>query len=609
MRGSLLPTACNVVQNLGWATFELFVIATAATAISERVFGVGGRPLWVLAFGVLATVMAVAGPLTVLRRWQRAVWAVLASTVYLAWYALTRFDLAALADRPTRAGSRSGPGSTWPSPCPSPGCRWSPTTPASAARPGSTFWGTAVGYFLAQVWFFALGILFLLSIGQGDVIAALLAVPVGLLALAVLVVDETDEVFANLYSAGVSLKNAAPRLPGRRVAVALGAVATWPRCWSTTWPATRTSCSCSGRCSCPCSRCWRPTGTVLARRRYDVEAMYRADGPYRGALAGGAGLAAGVPGLQLDQPGDGDGLGVAGRGPVRHLLGLPSRSRPGCPGSAPPSPRSLSPSWLCWRSVAAPGGDLRMTTTVREDAGRGPGVPGGPGGAQHQGVLRRQQGRVQGAQVQAPFAALVEAAAARLRRSVPGIGQPKVFRIYRDLRFSKDKTPYKTSMSASMPSRPAEEEDGPGVGTGFYVNVGPAGLYTASGLYHPGRPELERVRAAVADPACGPELEAVLARAAGKGWSRTSTPSSACPGPGRPRPRGPTCSGPLPGPQPPARPRPGCRPPSCSTASSPTGRRWSPSTAGSSGSPEGPRLRQGGGRRTPAGRPGRGRGS
>ena len=34
IRGSLLPTACNVVQNLGWATFELFVIATAATAIS-----------------------------------------------------------------------------------------------------------------------------------------------------------------------------------------------------------------------------------------------------------------------------------------------------------------------------------------------------------------------------------------------------------------------------------------------------------------------------------------------------------------------------------------------------------------------------------------------
>jgi uncharacterized protein (TIGR02453 family) len=120
-------------------------------------------------------------------------------------------------------------------------------------------------------------------------------------------------------------------------------------------------------------------------------------------------------------------------------------------------------------------------------------------------------------EVQAPFAALVEAAAARLRRSVPDIGRPKVFRIYRDLRFSKDKTPYKTSMSASVPSRPPAEDGRPGVDTGFYVNVGPAGLYVASGLYHPGRPELERVRAAIADPDSGPELEAILRRAAAKG--------------------------------------------------------------------------------------------
>jgi uncharacterized protein (TIGR02453 family) len=120
-------------------------------------------------------------------------------------------------------------------------------------------------------------------------------------------------------------------------------------------------------------------------------------------------------------------------------------------------------------------------------------------------------------QVQAPFAALVEAAADRLRRSVPDLGPPKVFRIYRDLRFSRDKTPYKTSMSASVPSRPGEDGGGPGVGTGFYVNVGPAGLYTASGLYHPDRADLQRVRAAVADPGSGPELEAIFRRAAAKG--------------------------------------------------------------------------------------------
>jgi uncharacterized protein (TIGR02453 family) len=120
-------------------------------------------------------------------------------------------------------------------------------------------------------------------------------------------------------------------------------------------------------------------------------------------------------------------------------------------------------------------------------------------------------------QVQAPFLALVEAAADRLRGSVPDLGPPKVFRIYRDLRFSKDKTPYKTSLSASVPHRGPGDGAGPGVGSGYYVNVGPAGLYTASGLYHPARPDLERLRAAIADPDLGAELEAVIARAAGEG--------------------------------------------------------------------------------------------
>jgi uncharacterized protein (TIGR02453 family) len=134
-------------------------------------------------------------------------------------------------------------------------------------------------------------------------------------------------------------------------------------------------------------------------------------------------------------------------------------------------------------------------------------------------------------QVQAPFVALVEAAADRLRRGVPELGTPKVFRIYRDLRFSKDKTPYKTSMSASVPARPAGEGDGAGVPTGWYVNVGPAGLYTASGLYHPGRPELERVRAAMADPETGGELEAILRRAAGKGLEPWLNPLQRMPRP------------------------------------------------------------------------------
>jgi uncharacterized protein (TIGR02453 family) len=129
-------------------------------------------------------------------------------------------------------------------------------------------------------------------------------------------------------------------------------------------------------------------------------------------------------------------------------------------------------------------------------------------------------------QVQAPFVALVEAACGRLRRGVPGLGQPKVFRIYRDLRFSKDKTPYKTSMRAWV----AHPSQG-GVETGYYVDVGPGGMYAGGGRYHWARPELERLRAAVADADAGGELARLLRRAEGRGMEPWLDPLQRMPKP------------------------------------------------------------------------------
>src|SRR3954462_15760438 len=56
-RGSYLATGLNVLQCLGWSIFELIVIATAAAALSDRVFGFHATWLWKLIFGALATGM------------------------------------------------------------------------------------------------------------------------------------------------------------------------------------------------------------------------------------------------------------------------------------------------------------------------------------------------------------------------------------------------------------------------------------------------------------------------------------------------------------------------------------------------------------------------
>ena len=113
-RGSYLATGLNVIQCLGWAIFELIVIATAAAALSDRVFGFHATWLWKLLFGALATAMALIGPVGFVRRFVRkiGIWVVGASIVYLAYWILHHGHVGRLWHRVARAG-RSGLPSIW----------------------------------------------------------------------------------------------------------------------------------------------------------------------------------------------------------------------------------------------------------------------------------------------------------------------------------------------------------------------------------------------------------------------------------------------------------------------------------------------------------------
>jgi nucleobase:cation symporter-1, NCS1 family len=89
-RGSYLPTGLNVLQCLGWSVFELIIIATGASALSQQVLGFGGVAFWKILFGVVATVLAFLGPVGFVRKYVRkfAVWIVIASLAYLCWWSL-----------------------------------------------------------------------------------------------------------------------------------------------------------------------------------------------------------------------------------------------------------------------------------------------------------------------------------------------------------------------------------------------------------------------------------------------------------------------------------------------------------------------------------------
>jgi putative hydroxymethylpyrimidine transporter CytX len=231
-RGSYAPTVLNVLQNLGWATFELIVIATAASALAERVLGFGERRVWVLVFAAVTLALALAGPIGFVRRYLRrfAVWAVLAATAYLTWWALDGADVRALWDAPGDGSLTFWQGVDLTIAM---AASWLPLAAdyTRFSRSGrGAFWGTAVGYLLPNVWLYALGALLLVSRDLADPAALVPAVAVGgaasAVALLALTAAETDEPFANVYSAAVSLQNLFPAAPQRLLVVAVTAAAT-----------------------------------------------------------------------------------------------------------------------------------------------------------------------------------------------------------------------------------------------------------------------------------------------------------------------------------------------------------------------------------------------
>lgn len=107
-------------------------------------------------------------------------------------------------------------------------------------------------------------------------------------------------------------------------------------------------------------------------------------------------------------------------------------------------------------------------------------------------------------------AAVKEPLEALLAELEPQFGAAKIFRPYRDVRFSQDKSPYKTAQGAFA----AEQE-----GVGFYLHVAADGL-TLGGGYHSHSPaQLARYRASVDAPASGEALAGIVESIAATGYS------------------------------------------------------------------------------------------
>jgi len=101
------------------------------------------------------------------------------------------------------------------------------------------------------------------------------------------------------------------------------------------------------------------------------------------------------------------------------------------------------------------------------------------------------------AHVRQPMTAIVERLAHDFRALAPElVASPKVsmYRIYRDTRFSENKTPYKTHVAAVFPPRGLPKHEGAGV----YFHVSPDEVWIGGGMYAPQTPQLHAVREHIA---------------------------------------------------------------------------------------------------------------
>jgi putative hydroxymethylpyrimidine transporter CytX len=232
-----LPVLLNMAQLIGWTTFELVIMRDGTAAIGQQSFGLGldsawGRVLTTLLWGGVL-VLLLSRPMTQLVRKivsRVALPLVIASLLWLTWQfggQVQALGLDAFWARPGNGsmGMLSAMDLVMAMPV-----SWLPLV-ADYARYGtsgkSALRGTWLGYALANMWCYGLGVMVVTVAAPGtDLVSALLLAQGGLLALTLILVDEVDNAYGDVYSGAVSGHSLKPTWSVRQWGLALAVLCT-----------------------------------------------------------------------------------------------------------------------------------------------------------------------------------------------------------------------------------------------------------------------------------------------------------------------------------------------------------------------------------------------
>lgn len=294
IRGSYVPTVLNIAQLVGWTAFEFWAMALVASRITGPLFGIDSFYVWLGVAAAVCLLLSLGGPVVVIRRWMErfGAWVIAAVAAWITFRVMARGDLGGLWSQPGTGGFPT----FWNAvdlvivmPV-----SWIPLVAdySRFARRGvSSAGGTYGGYLLANVWFYALGALLILGAGVPapsvtGIADGIVSLAGGTLVLVALLVGETDEAFADIYSAAISTQNLAPRLNQRAVIIGVSAVGVALSAWLFRQPgegivAYESFLFLIGSIFVPLFAVFVADYFVLGRRRrYVPDALFDARGPY-----------------------------------------------------------------------------------------------------------------------------------------------------------------------------------------------------------------------------------------------------------------------------------------------------------------------------------------